>query len=182
MPRILMSRILKRLAVATGFVGVLLLANSAQAGLIVDTIDHGMERVFYKHYSHNLNDDSSPFVLGSAISATLEIETFKERDCNLHLCMDEWFPHIVLVVIEEFDFDTDGVTSGSFNSGLEMKALAALNADGFLKITLVSLNDFLIGVSTLTVHTSSVPEPGALSLLGAGLLGLGWMQRRRRRG
>ena len=148
------------------------------AGLIVDVIDHEMDTVFARSYTHDINDDG--FVLGTAIGGTIEIETFAEFDCTGFGCIGEFIPHIVLVVIEEFDFDTGGLAIGTFNGDIEIEALAAINADGFLDVTVAGLNDFKLGKSTLTIHTRSVPEASTLSALGIGLFGLGLLRRRRR--
>ncbi|MEW8442105.1 MAG: PEP-CTERM sorting domain-containing protein, partial [Candidatus Thiodiazotropha taylori] len=90
---------------------------------------------------------------------------------------------LILFVVEEFDFDTGGVTFGtSFVGDLEVNALGALNADGKLDVTIASLwGDFHVGNSVLSVVTSddptSVPEPSTLLLLSIGLLGLGAARR-----
>ncbi|NND39384.1 MAG: PEP-CTERM sorting domain-containing protein, partial [Pseudomonadales bacterium] len=127
-------------------------------------------------YFHDLNDDG--FELGSAVSGTLEISVTDDNDRSGEL---------VLFTVEDFDFDSGGYSFGSaFVGGLEVNALGALNADGKLDVTVTSLwGDFYVGDSILTVYTNddggtnssastvSVPEPGVLTLLGLGVIGLG---------
>jgi len=60
-------------------------------------------------------------------------------------------------------------------------ALLDLNADGLLSVTVTATEgDFWWKKSILTVNTVSVPEPNTLLLLGAGLLAIGFVSRRRR--
>jgi hypothetical protein len=83
--------------------------------------------------------------------------------------------------------DSDTFRVGSFFDieifGLSARALASLNTDGLFTVTLTSLGGSLLGFvwesSTLIVRATAVPAPGALALLGAGLLGLALVRRRR---
>jgi len=120
-------------------------------------------------YRHDINDDG--FNLGTAMSAELAIDIRDDADRRIE---------VAIFTVEEFDLDTGSWNFGqSFSSNLEVKALAALNADGFLDVTVTALGgDFWVGNSTLTVMTKEVPEPATLSLLGLGLIGLAYSRRR----
>lgn len=164
----------KKLSALTVLIATLLTASYTSAGLIEDVVEIDQRVEFSHSYTHDINDQG--FNLGAAESASLAIEISDDDKCNLPLCADEWAPDAFLIVVEDLDFDTGGITFGNFESGLGVKALLALNTDGFLDVTVSSLGDFLIGTSTLTVNTR-VPEPGTLVLLVLGLFGLGWIRR-----
>lgn len=155
---------------------------TATAGMIVDTVEQDvLLSGFGDHhqYQHDLNDDG--FILGSALSGNLTINMY---DDNEGITGWTWLTgHFTIpdgqeggiVVVEDFDFDTGGLTNGNddYFSGLEVQALAALNSDGFLDVTVKSLvGDFYVGDSVLQVLTARVPEPGTLALLGLGIVSL----------
>lgn len=176
-----MPRLRQTLLVTLALFAALGMAAGAHAGLIAsDTKDFGGERAFHKSYTHDL---TGSFPLGTAQSATLEIVVSDDDKCDLEWWCEEWIPLVVLVVVEDLDFDTGGLSYGTFSSGLEMKAFAVLNETGTLSWKIAAVNDFLLHSATVNVYGDnvSVPEPGTLGLLGAGLLGMGLIRRRKQR-
>ncbi|MCF6282765.1 MAG: PEP-CTERM sorting domain-containing protein [Candidatus Polarisedimenticolaceae bacterium] len=156
----------KFISLFAGAVMLLSIATMSSAAIITDTVSQ-YEYVNWLgsySYTHNLNDDG--FVLGSATSGTLSIDIADDDEGRYD------FYEVIVFTVEEFDFDTGGWTFGTaFTGDLEINALAALNTDGYLDVTVSSLmGDFYVGDSVLEVDT--IPEPSTVLLLSVGLLGL----------
>lgn len=151
----------------------LLCSSIAQAGLITDVVNQDVKVSMWEtyKYTHILGEaGEDPFALGSAISGDI---TLTIRDD----AKDWW--ELVLITVEDFDFDTGGLAIGTFTGDIEVNALAELNADGRLEVSVTSLlGDFYVGDSTLNVVTAAVPEPAIVALFGLGLLGLGFARRK----
>ena len=158
---------MKKIVSILGAAALLSIAGFSNAGVITDTVEQNVYVGWWDShtYSHDITDDG--FNLGSAVSGTLSIAVSDDRD--------SWYEfggESILFVVEAFDFDTGSFSFGSgFFGDLEVNALAALNDDGMLEVTVASLwGDFYVGDSVLTVD---VPAPSTLVLMSLGLLGLG---------
>ena len=160
--------------------GLVASVSVAHAGLIVDTVEQNQYLSTWQSfsYTHDLNDDD--FILGSAASATLSIDIMDDANDVDSGWWQIFDFELAWVTTSDLDLDTDWFTvqANDFSSELQLQALASLNADGLLDVTVTSLNgDFYVGNSVLSVITE-VPEPGTIALVGAGLLGLFAARRR----
>lgn len=173
---------LKNIVLGTvGLMASFAISLSAQAGVIADTINQNVFVDWFgsHQYTHDLNDDG--FVLGTAISGTLEIAI--SDDANF--CDDCLGRESITVIVDLLDGDTGqtGLSAADWDADLEIIALAKVNADGKLDVEVKSIwGDFYVGKSVLTVITedAKVPAPAAFGLIGIGLLGAGFAGRRRR--
>ena len=161
---------LRKVVQFSTFAGALLMATVAHAVPIIDTIHQNVYVGWFSsyEYTHDLTEvNDEPFTLGTAESGSIAVSFSDDGDR---------FWEVILIQIDQFDFDTGGIifSASSFYNELEVNALAQINSTGMLDITIRSLaGDFYVGQSVLTIETASMPEPGILGIASLGLLGIG---------
>jgi hypothetical protein len=131
-------------------------------------------------YEHNVNDNG--------------FQPFNDVITNFHLSINladdtrswELLPELAFVSLPgSGGFVTNFGASGEEFGGWSLLGLLQLNTLGTLTVTISSImGDFNLVGSTLTANgvsnVASVPEPGALGLLGIGLMGMAFSMRRRK--
>jgi hypothetical protein len=133
-------------------------------------------------YTHNLNDDGfrpmNDLITGFHLSINLADDT---RNWEL-------LPELAFVdlpgVLGDGYVSNFGASGEEFG-GWSILGLLQLNVLGTLTVTISSImGDFNLVGSTLTAtglaNVGTVPEPGALGLLGVGLMGIAFSMRRRK--
>jgi hypothetical protein len=158
--------------------------TTANAALVtwVDTIDFTPDRYVAQYssfsYTHNILDNGYTPTVDSILGYSLNVNLLDDRDRNLE---------VALVNVPGLTGDTMFFNlSGSEYGGWSLAGQTQLSANGLYSVTISSLlGDFFVGGSTLTVRgdergSTSVPEPGTLSLFGLGLLALGSGLRKRK--
>jgi len=156
------------------------LCGSAHAGSIpmnwIDFIDFTPDKKVTPNspaiFTHTLEN----FIVGrdDVFSYSLTFNLYDDRDSDIEAAVFSQPGRL----LDEVWFNLSGTESG----GWTLAGVWQLEKTGSLTIAITALvGDFYLGSSKLVVkgERNTVPEPGTLALLGAGLLGFGLMRRKR---
>ncbi len=152
---------------------------------VVDPVDIYMDYGDSYSFQHDITDNG--FIVGTHVaeSFTLTLNVYDDANsaqdigwcsagCDKNEAIKIDLPgHSADNLWAEISFD-DIVT------GFSLSGIVQLTSSGLLDVTIFQRQgDFYFGSSTLTV-VGRVPEPSAVLLLGAGLVGLGFAARKRK--
>ena len=164
---------LAKAAVGLLSVGGILASGSAFAGFIEDTVEVNTFLTTGQsvYWEHDFRDDPAFASIGTITNAQLSVYLWDDGD---------WLGEFALGVAESGQWVVGEVDTGTYSYGIGVASLY----DGLFGVRVTSLlGDFGIGDSLLQLAFNTaprgVPEPATLSLLGAGLLAIGIVSRRR---
>jgi len=148
----------------------------------VDSIDFTPDRYVAPHssfsYVHNILDNGYTPSVDSIYGYSLSVSLFDDNDRGLDVALID----VPGLLGDAIFFNL----SGSEYGGWSLEGQTQLSRTGSYGVTITSLvGDFFIGSSTLTVRGDdrggqSVPEPGTLTLMALGLLGVGAGMRKKK--
>ena len=138
---------------------------------------------------HSLVDDGVPKDYW-VVDGQLELSFAEDGEGEMWWDLDYEWAEITTDGISE-TLEVDGVMYAFHVIWVDLleDAIASLNGDGMLQVTVTAINDptrpeevsdFWWMRSTLKVDARRIPEPGTLSLLGLGLLGVAGARRLRK--
>ena len=163
----MMKKILRLFTSAILLFGI---STTSNASTITDTVEQNIYLNTWQsyQYSHDISDDG--FALGNALSGTLSIDLYDDnRGYWAQYRRDfKYIPdgfEATLFTIADLDLDTGDITinGNDFYNSLDVQALASLNYNGLLNVTVFSLlGDFYLRNSVLTVD---VPEPSTIIMM-----------------
>ncbi len=190
-----MLKIARKIVLATALAGACG-GVSAVPITFIDTADSSADLITTNNpyqFTHNISDGLDAFVIGfdTIVSAILNIHLIDNSSKG-----NEEFVFTIGSGSTEQTFSGQNVNNGSQGAWYEISLGAALQDliyDGKLSVRLTALSgDYQFADSTLTAEITrgvaaaqpsaspaSVPEPGSLLLVGAGLVGLGMTSRKK---
>lgn len=122
-------------------------------------------------YLHDITDNGFGPTTHKVLSADLSVTLVDDEAGDSQEFVKIHLDHLTVESFLE-------VIAGAYHFNVDIKML---QSDGQLQVKLTAVSgDFVFEKSELEVYTQVVPEPGTMALTGLGLLGLGFMARRRK--